>query len=169
MQRTTFATKCHVGFNKTCIHLHIHHRSIQIIDHHAALSFLSRSALLPTGSIQGCEKRTCLSTSKFCPYKMPSCCEENLHRAAHTFLTTCFCCFSNPRFGPYHFASKCPFDFDTPFRSSPYFLSQFHCDSYDSLTCLTWCPYTTGFTSLGYRIFDLDSMSPLATLKWRPL
>ena len=113
---------------------------------------------------------------KLCPYKMPSCFWKTLKNhekpfiEAHTFLTKCLCCFSNPRFGPYEYyvATKCPFDFDRSFWSSPDLLTKCHCDSYDSLTCLTRFPHPIGFgftSAKRYKILDLDSMSLFSPTK----
>ena len=114
------------------------------------------------------EKRTSLNTVIFCPYEMPGCFEKPFIEG-HTFLTKCLCCFSKPRFGPCSFATKCPFDFDKPLWSSWGFLTKCHCDFHNGLTWLKWFRYKMRFTSLSYKILDLDFMSRLAWLKWKPL
>ena len=66
------------------------------------------------------------------------------------------------------FATKCPFDFDEPLWSSC-FLTKCNCDFHDGLTWLKRILYKMWFTSLSYKILDLDFMSRLAWLKWKPL
>ena len=52
--------------------------------------------------------------------------------------------------------------------SSSCFLTKCHCDFYDGLTWLKWFLCKMRFTSLSYKILDLDFMSRLAWLKRKP-
>ena len=53
--------------------------------------------------------------------------------------------------------------------SSSCFLTKCHCDFYDGLTWLKWFLCKMRFTSLSYKLLDLDFMSWFAWLKWKPL
>ena len=91
--------------------------------------------------------------------------------------------FSKLRFGPYLFATKCPFDFYKPVWSSschatkcpfdfykPVWSSSCHAtkchfDFHDGLTWLKWLLYKMRFLSLSYKIMDLENIPELAWLK----
>ena len=97
------------------------------------------------------------------------CCSQGPRMIPCKFPTKCLRCFSKRRFGSYSVATKPPFDFDQPVWSLPCLLTKCHCDFYDGPTCLKWFLYKMNFTSLRYKILDLDFMSPLARLKRRPV
>ena len=59
--------------------------------------------------------------------------------------------------------------FDKPAWSSSCHATKCHCDFHDGLTWLKWLLYTMRFTSLSHKILDLDFISGLACLKWKPL
>ena len=59
--------------------------------------------------------------------------------------------------------------FDKPAWSSSCHATKCHCDFHDGLTWLKWLLYKMRFTSLSYKILDLDFISGLAWLKWKPL
>ena len=55
--------------------------------------------------------------------------------------------------------------FDKPAWSSSCHATKCHCDFHDGLTWLKWFLYKMRFTSLSYKILDLDFISGLAWLK----
>ena len=58
---------------------------------------------------------------------------------------------------------------DKPAGSSSCHATKRHCDSHDALTWLKWLLYQMRFTSLSYKVLDLDFISGLAWLTWKPL
>ena len=67
----------------------------------------------------------------------------------------------------YHTRTYIPFD--KPAWSSSCHATKCHCDFHDGLTWLKWLLYKMIFTSLSYKILDLDFISGLAWLKWKHL
>ena len=84
-------------------------------------------------------------------YKMPLRFQQ-LHRQGHTL------CYKMLRFW-----------YDKLWWSSSCHATKSLCDFHDGLTWLKQLLYKMRFTSLSYKILDLDFMSRLAWLKWKPL
>ena len=153
MQRNIFATKCHVGFNKTCIHQCpssiIIQYSSQINTDHA-----SSCSIVLFDHFWAAQPRS----HKQFPYKMP----------LLFFKAKAWTCVDHVLL-----LQNAQFYFDKLWWSSSYsscHATKCHCDFHGGRTLLTWFLYNMRFASLYfYSILDLDFMSRLAWLKWKPL